>query len=415
MSGPSAAKRRENSSLGGCARLCHQFRIARAAQALIDVDVLLQRQRSVEHGFHALHPVLFDRHADLARMRRGLLDDVLADLVLAAPEQHVVPGEVRMTEHVRRDQHVLRRAVALREIGATRIAREHDFEQPRQPHAVLDQLVDVAHAERPVRHAHRQTVDRDLGHEAFRHDLELDAVIVESLLARELLDAGNVQLPVFGHGFTSEARPKKCRTAFQMSSVPLTRYAPTLSSSRAISTNSRPISLSGAAPASGATSRKPAKLQSLDQLFQRCLRLRLVRGEVLAVGGVEQIDVVLARAEARVDDLAHFLQASRGDRAAGAGDAEEFLFLELPRFGRVRDEHQVEVTVLAAQALDRPEEEGLGDLPLALAHAARDVEQQDHHRLHRRLLALGELAIAQIVVGEGGRLLRRWRSACRAA
>ncbi len=43
----------------------------------------------------------------------------------------------------------------------------------------------------------------------------------------------------------------------------------------------------------------------------------------------------------------------------------------------------------------------LRDLPLALAHAARDVEQQDHDGLHRRLLALGELAIAQVVVGEG--------------
>ncbi len=54
-----------------------------------------------------------------------------------------------------------------------------------------------------------------------------------------------------------EAWVKKCRTAFQMSSVPLTRYAPTLSSSRDRSTNSLPISLSGVEPASGATSRKP--------------------------------------------------------------------------------------------------------------------------------------------------------------
>ena len=60
------------------------------------------------------------------------------------------------------------------------------------------------------------------------------------------------------------------------------------------------------------------------------------------------------------------------------------------------------VTVLAPQALDRPEEERLGDLPLTLAHAARDIEQQDHDRLHRRLLALGELAIAQVVIGERG-------------
>src|SRR4029453_4171320 len=75
-----------------------------------------------------------------------------------------------------------------------------------------------------------------------------------------------------------------------------------------------------------------------DQLFQRGLRLRLVRREVLAVGGVEQVNVVLARAEARVDDLAHLLQARGSDGAACAGDAEELLFLEFPGFGSVRDE-----------------------------------------------------------------------------
>ncbi len=61
------------------------------------------------------------------------------------------------------------------------------------------------------------------------------------------------------------------------------------------------------------------------------------------------------------------------------------------------------MTILTTQALDRPEEERLGNLALALAHAARHVEQQDHDRLRRRVLALGELAEAQVVIGEGGR------------
>jgi hypothetical protein len=64
---------------------------------------------------------------------------------------------------------------------------------------MLNELVDVAHTERPVRHAHRQAVDRDLGHEALGNDLELDRVILESLAARELLDARDVCAPVFGH------------------------------------------------------------------------------------------------------------------------------------------------------------------------------------------------------------------------
>src|SRR5687768_9450286 len=124
---------------------------------------------------------------------------------------------------------------------------------------MLDQLIDVTNAKRPVRHADRQAVDRNLGHEAFRHHLEFDGVILQSLRTSQLFDARDVGLPVFPlHGCEPcEACVKKCRTAFQMSSVPLTRYALTLSSSLDRSTNSLPISLSGAEPASGATSRKP--------------------------------------------------------------------------------------------------------------------------------------------------------------
>src|SRR5690606_8553016 len=47
-----------------------------------------------------------------------------------------------------------------------------------------------------------------------------------------------------------------------------------------------------------------------------------------------------------------------------------------------------------------PEEKRLRDLSLALAHAARHVEQQDHDRLHCRLLSLRALAIAQVIVRE---------------
>src|SRR5690606_15914336 len=99
-------------------------------------------------------------------------------------------------------------------------------------------------------------------------------------------------------------------------------------------------------------------------------------------------------------DLAHFPETARGHRAARTAHAEELLFLKLPGVGGVGDEHQVEVAVLTSQALDRPEEKSLGNLSLALAHAAGDVQQQDDHGLHGRLLALGELAVAQIVIGE---------------
>ena len=171
------------------------LRIALALQALVDVDVLLERERGIQHRFDALQPELFDGLADLARMVGRVLDDIFADLFLAAPEQHVVAREVGVTEHMRGHQHVLGNAVARREIRVPGIAGEHHLEQARVPHAVLDQLVDVAHAERPVRHAHRQAVDRDLHHEAVGHGLEVDGIEGEAGIERELLDARHELAP----------------------------------------------------------------------------------------------------------------------------------------------------------------------------------------------------------------------------
>ena len=106
-----------------------------------------------------------------------------------AREQLVVLGEVGVAEHVRGDQRVLGERVAVHQEGAARIAGEHDLEDLRVAHALAHELVDVAHAEGPVRHAHRQAVDRDLGHEARRRHLEVDRVVVEPEALRERLDA----------------------------------------------------------------------------------------------------------------------------------------------------------------------------------------------------------------------------------
>ena len=56
------------------------------------------------------------------------------------------------------------------------------------------------------------------------------------------------------------------------------------------------------------------------------------------------------------------------------------------------------------QSLHGPEEEGLGELPVAFRHAAGDVHQQKHHGLNRRLLALAELSKAQVVIRERRRI-----------
>ena len=60
--------------------------------------------------------------------------------------------------------------------------------------------------------------------------------------------------------------------------------------------------------------------------------------------------------------------------------------------------------VLAPQARRHPEEKGLGQLPVTLGHAARDIQQEKHHRTHRRLTAARELPEAQILIDECRRI-----------
>jgi hypothetical protein len=112
-------------------------------------------------------------------LRRRVLDDVRARHLEETREEMVVLREIGVAEHVRRDQRVFREGVRVDEVAVARVAREHHFENARVPHRLANQLVDVAHTERPVRHADRQAVNRDFGHEVVRDELEIDRVIVE--------------------------------------------------------------------------------------------------------------------------------------------------------------------------------------------------------------------------------------------
>ena len=67
----------------------------------------------------------------------------------------------------------------------------------------------------------------------------------------------------------------------------------------------------------------------------------------------------------------------------------------------MRHEHRLERAVLAPQPLHHPEEERLGELAVAVGHAARDIQHEEHHRVHRRLAPPRQLAKAQVLVGEG--------------
>ena len=161
---------------------------------------MFERQRRIEHLLHGLEAVGLDVALDLSRVAGGVLDDVRADLLLAAAKQHVVFGKIRMPEHVGGHQHVIGEAVARGEIRMPRIAREYDLEQAGIAHVPLQELIDVARAEGPVRHAHRQSVHRDFGHEAIGNGFEDHRRPVESELARQILELRYVVAPIAAHG-----------------------------------------------------------------------------------------------------------------------------------------------------------------------------------------------------------------------
>ncbi len=211
------------------------FGIALAPQRLIEIDVLLEGQGGIEHLLHGIEAVGLDVPLDLAGVARRVLDDVCVALVLAAAEQHVVLREIGVTEHVCGDQHVVREPVAGGEIRVARIAGEHHLEQPRVAHVPLQQLIDIARAEGPVRHAHRQPIDGDLGHETVGYGFEDDLGPVEPEVPREVLEPRHVSTPIRAHGVNpaGSATPlvfasavKKCRTASAMSSAPPTEKRP---------------------------------------------------------------------------------------------------------------------------------------------------------------------------------------------
>src|SRR6202021_552917 len=139
-------------------------------------------------------------------------------------------------------------------------------------------------------------------------------------------------------------------------------------------------------------------------IVQGGLGIGAVARGIVAVRCVEKIHVVAAGVEARAHDLADFLQPGRCDGAAAAAHLEEFLFVELPGFGGVGDENGIQITVLTAQPLHRPEKEGLGERPVAVRHAGRHVHEKEHDGLRGGLLALGQLAEPQIIVREHRRI-----------
>src|SRR5574341_426708 len=137
------------------------------------------------------------------------------------------------------------------------------------------------------------------------------------------------------------------------------------------------------------------------ELSERASRLVAILGGVLAVGGVEEVDVVAARVVARLRELERESRHAGGDGAAARGRLEELALVEFPGLRGVREEHRLDLGVPAPDPLQREEEELLREAPLRLVHAARDVEREDHRGARRRRRALVQLAEAQVLVDDG--------------
>src|SRR5256885_1269269 len=125
----------------------HAANHARQIQQAIETHGAQRVEGRIERGLDAVRAVGLDGLLDLACVIGGVLDDVLAHLLLAAAEQQVVAREIRVPEHVRGHQDVFREPVARGEIGVAGVAGEHHLEEARVPHVALDQLIDIAHAE----------------------------------------------------------------------------------------------------------------------------------------------------------------------------------------------------------------------------------------------------------------------------
>src|SRR6202011_3325123 len=135
--------------------------------------------------------------------------------------------------------------------------------------------------------------------------------------------------------------------------------------------------------------------------------LPIIHG-IVAIRGVKQVDIAGSRVKARADDFLDLAQSRRSDGAAAAADLEKIGFAEFPRVGGMGDENDVDRAILAPQSGGHPEEERLGQLPVALRHACGYVQQEEYRGAQRRLAAASKLPEPKIFIDERrcGRLQR---------
>src|ERR1700730_10428068 len=116
----------------------------------------------------------------------------------------------------------------------------------------LQELIDVASAEGPVRHSHRQAVHRDLGHETVGYGFENDGGPGKPMFAGQIFETRQMTTPIGFHGSLPGAAPvaadcasrvKKWRTAPTTSLESFIEHRPPAEPSTPSPSNSRAVSL----------------------------------------------------------------------------------------------------------------------------------------------------------------------------
>ena len=158
---------------------------ARAVQRLIDVDMGLEGERCVEHGLDPGLAMGFERTLEPVGACGALLENAAAGHGHEAGKQLVILGKVGVAENMGDDQGIFGQRIVFLHEGLARVAREHDFENARVPHVLAYQLVNVAHAERPVAHPDRQAIDGYFDHEIGGYQVEGDGIKIQAQFERQ--------------------------------------------------------------------------------------------------------------------------------------------------------------------------------------------------------------------------------------
>jgi hypothetical protein len=193
--------------------LCDEQQQVALRHAAVRVHMGLQRQGRIQHRVHGRLAVQLRRALHQPGVGGAAFQDAAAARFRKTVQQRIAAAKVGVAQHMGTDQRIFSLGVAVRQEGAAWRAGKHHFINAGLAHMARRHLAQVAQAEGPVAHAHRQTIDGDFEHEAFRHPLEIHRSALQAQFGGQRLHGGQM---------AAHARPapwqKKLRMASHASS-----------------------------------------------------------------------------------------------------------------------------------------------------------------------------------------------------